>query len=158
MYTQIFMYTLTYDLKRKCNIYGHARAHTHTHMPLMLFCWPMTSEADGGGTAVEAEPSCWCYILMLCDRWQQRGSLTKWHLTWKYMWSKGVLLNSSVQKKWHPLTFIDVCWTLWRQNSGREHSEEVGGAIWQWRQWHERQASFQTAVYSCHTAKWRVSP
>jgi len=28
------------------------------------------------------------------------------------VWSKGVLLNSSVQKKWHPLTFIDTFWML----------------------------------------------
>jgi len=51
-------------------------------------------------------------ILLLCDRWQQRGSLTKWRLTWKWVWSKDVSLNSSVQKKMHPLTSIDTCWTF----------------------------------------------
>ena len=51
------------------------------------------------------------YILWSCYKWQQKGSLAKWHLTWKSIWSKGILLNSSVQKKWHPLTFIDPCWT-----------------------------------------------
>jgi len=36
-----------------------------------------------------------CYILFLCDRWQQRGSL-----------------NSSMRKKLYPLMFIDACWTF----------------------------------------------
>jgi len=40
------------------------------------------------------------YILMACNRWQQRGSLTKWHPTWKCICSKGVELNSSMKKKW----------------------------------------------------------
>ena len=39
------------------------------------------------------------YILLLCSRWQQRGSLTKWCLTWKWVWSKGVSLNSFRQRK-----------------------------------------------------------
>jgi len=29
-------------------------------------------------------------ILLPCDRWRQRGSLTKRRLTWKGVWSKGV--------------------------------------------------------------------
>ena len=51
------------------------------------------------------------YILLQCDRWQQRGSPTKWHLTWKCIWSKGVSLNSSTWKKLHPLNFclLFVC-------------------------------------------------
>ena len=49
---------------------------------------------------------CWCYssrgwscmtisccILWLCDRWQQRGSLTKWHLTCKCTHWHWYLLN-----------------------------------------------------------------
>ena len=55
-------------------------------------------------------PSTFHYKLLLCDRQQQRGGLTQWCLTWKHAWSKGVALNSSMQKKWHPLTFIDACW------------------------------------------------
>jgi len=31
------------------------------------------------------------YVLLPCNRWHQRSSLTKWHLTWKSIWSK---LNS----------------------------------------------------------------
>ena len=30
------------------------------------------------------------YTLLLCDRWQQWGSLKKRYLTWKRIWSKGV--------------------------------------------------------------------
>ena len=70
-------------------------------------------------------PPVFHYMLLLCDRWQQRGSLTKWHLTWKYIWSKGVGLNSSMLKIAHPLTFT---------NDGCEHSEAVGGVFQQWWQ------------------------
>jgi len=70
------------------------------------------------------------YMLLLCDRWQQRGSLTKWCLTWMYVWSKGVELNSSMQIKWYPLTFNDACECLWRPNSGCDHSEVVVTETW----------------------------
>ena len=56
------------------------------------------------------------YILLLCDRWQQRGSMTEWHLTWKCLWSKGVSINSSMWKRLRPLTLIDACWILWKPN------------------------------------------
>lgn len=43
-----------------------------------------TSEADGGGTAVEViGPTNIPIVLLLCDTWQQRGSLTKWNPTGK---------------------------------------------------------------------------
>ena len=56
-------------------------------MPPTLLCWPTMSEVDIGGMAVEAEPSHQCsfLLLLLYDRWQQRGSLTKWSLKWKYV-------------------------------------------------------------------------
>jgi len=50
------------------------------------------------------------YILLPCDRWQQRGTLTEGHLTWTCIWSKDVELNSSMWKKkmaWHSLTFVE---------------------------------------------------
>jgi len=47
---------------------------------------------------------------------------------------------------WHSL-IADEC--LWRPKSGCEHSEDVGGAFWQ--QSHERQATFQMFMHSCHT-------
>ena len=68
------------------------------------------------------------YMLSPCDRWQQKSSLTKWHLTWKCRWSKGVSLNSSMRKKWHPLTFISGCW---RPKRGCEHTEAAGNALQQ---------------------------
>ena len=54
-----------------------------------------------------------CYTLLLCNRWQQRGRLTKWHLTWKCRWSKDMSLNSYIWKKWHLLTFTDVSTVRW---------------------------------------------
>lgn len=50
--------------------------------------------------------SIFCYSLLSCDRPQLRGSLTEWCLTEKCVWSKGMEMNSSTQKKHHPLTFI----------------------------------------------------
>ena len=66
----------------------------------------MTSETAIGGMEVEAEPYPEIYlcILFLCNRWQQRGSLTKWNS----VGSKGVSLNSSMRKKWHSLAFINT--------------------------------------------------
>ena len=49
-------------------------------------------------------PPIFHYIFLLCDRWQQGGSLTEWCLTWKCLWSNHVEWNSSMWKKWHPLT------------------------------------------------------
>ena len=63
------------------------------------------------------------YMLLLHDRWQQRGSLSKWCLTWKYHWRKSMSLNSSMRKKWHPLTFINISWTFAENNQ------------WMWAQW-----------------------
>ena len=68
-------------------------------------------------------PSIFCYILFLCDTWQQKGNLTKWCQTWKDVLSKGVSLNSSMWKKWHPLTFINACWAF------------IEIKQWVWAQW-----------------------
>jgi len=69
-------------------------------------------------------PPLFCYISLSRDRWPHRSSLTKWHLAWHCKWSKGVSLNSSMRKKWHPLKFI-TCWVyvetkqrMWAQWSG----------------------------------------
>lgn len=51
------------------------------------------------------------YMLQPCDEWQQRGSLTEWHLMWQCVWSNGMELNSSRWKKLYPPTFINSCWT-----------------------------------------------
>jgi len=47
-------------------------------------------------------------MLLLCNRWKERGSLTEWHLTWKCAWNKDVTPNSSMWKKLYPLTFISA--------------------------------------------------
>ena len=49
-------------------------------------------------------------VLLPCERWQQRNSLTQWCLTWERVWSKHVELNSSMLKKWCLLMFINICW------------------------------------------------
>ena len=50
-----------------------------------------------------------------------------------------------------------VAGCLWRPTSGYERTEVVGGAYQQRWQWHERQATFWTAMLNCHTMKWRLS-
>ena len=118
------------------------------------------SEADIGDMAVVS----WTFlpafhnILLPCDRWKQRGSLTKWHLTWKYLRNIGVSLHSSMWKKWHPLTFIGAYWTLMETKQ------------WMWAQWGRRWCVSTVAAVtwktshvpdghtcSCHTMKWRAS-
>ena len=68
-------------------------------------------------------PPIFHYVLLLCVRWQQRGSLTKRSMTWKCVWSKDVELNSSVKEKCYPLTFIDAYWMFMRTKQ------------WMWVQW-----------------------
>ena len=94
-------------------------------MPPISWCRPTTSEVDVGGMAVEVEHSHQYPITFCCHASNSsRGTMTKWHLTWKYRWSKRVSLNSSMHKMWHPLTFSDTeHW--WRPDSGCEHSEAV---------------------------------
>ena len=77
------------------------------------------------------------YILLLCDRWQQRNSLTNWHLTWKWVWSKSMSLKSSMWEKWHLLTFPDTCWTfketkqwMWAQRGSGWCISAVVTAMW----------------------------
>ena len=53
-------------------------------------------------------PPIFSYISLLCDRWQQRGALTRWHLTEKHIWSQGVVFGSFMQKKIAP-TDIHRC-------------------------------------------------
>ena len=69
-------------------------------------------------------PTIFHYILLLCDRWQQRGNLTKWCMTWKCIWSKGVSLNSSMQTKWHQ--WMSIHWSS---------LNIYGSKQWMWAQW-----------------------
>ena len=95
------------------------------------------------------------YILLLCDRWQQRGRLTKWRLTHKAkMWN----WIPPCRKKLPPLTFINACWNI----SG-DQTVDVSTV----RQWVVRfnsdvlttmwKISHLLAMHSFHTTKWRVS-
>ena len=70
-------------------------------------------------------PPIFHYILLLCNSWQERSSLTEWHLTRKCGWSKVMELKSSMWKNLHPLTFSDACWMftgvkqwMWAQQGG----------------------------------------
>jgi len=49
---------------------------------ILLFCHARP-QANVGGMAVEVEPSHQYYTLLPCDRWQQRGNLANWYLTWE---------------------------------------------------------------------------
>ena len=91
-------------------------------MPPILLFWLTMSEVDVSTIAVEAEWPIFRNMLFLCDRWQQRGSLTKWRLTWKCVRNKGVELNFSMWTKWHSLAFISACWFLETKQ-------------WMWAQW-----------------------
>ena len=81
-------------------------------------------------------PPIFHYILLLFNRWLQRGSLTKWCLAQKCARSKGVSLNSSMKKKNTPLTLTDVCWTFletkqWiRGQSGGGWHISIHSTIW----------------------------
>ena len=105
--------------------------------PPASLCWPTTSEVDVGmAVEIGTFPPIFHYVILPCNRWQQRGSLTKWGLMWKCGWSKGVSLNSSMWKKCHPLTSVSACSTLLKTKQC-EHSGIVGGAFQQWwqQQW-----------------------
>ena len=78
-------------------------------MPPILLCWPTTSEVDVAGIAVEVEPTHQYSVLLPCDRWQQRGALTKCGLTQKWFWNEGVSLNSPMWKKMAPTW---LCWKI----------------------------------------------
>ena len=65
-------------------------------------CW--------GGSRGWTFPPISHYVLLPCDRQQQRGTQTKCHLAWQCGWTKGVELNSSMRKQLHSLIFINTCW------------------------------------------------
>ena len=69
-------------------------------------------------------PPMFYHMLLLCDRWQQRGSLTECCLTWKCGWSKNCKhWITAYGKKCHSLTFISDCWTFMEMKQ------------WMWTQW-----------------------
>jgi len=79
--------------------------------------------------AVEVEPSA-SILLLPCNRWQQRGSLTKWRLTWKCYEAKLCHWIPPWRKNgthWHSSMPAEC---LWRSTSGCEHSEALPNAQW----------------------------
>ena len=130
-------------------------------MPPILLWGPTMSKVNGGEMAVEVESS-HQHSITFChetDGSRGGGSVTKWCLTWKCVWSKVVWLNSSLQKKkcthGHLLPFAERL--LRRSKSWCGHSEAVGGVFQQWWQQCERRATFWMAMYSCHTTTWSSS-
>ena len=74
--------------------------------------------------AVVVKPSCWYPIRICCCVTDgNRGAVWKWQLILKCIWSKGASPNSSMWKKWHPLTFTDACWMFMETKQ------------WMWAQW-----------------------
>ena len=88
------------------NILNKNKGSFRSTIRKFFWCWVMShwKRCFRSGTS---EPH---YVLLPCDRWQQSGSLTERRLTWKWVWSKGVELNCSMQKKLCLPTLTDACW------------------------------------------------
>ena len=77
-------------------------------MPPTLLCWPTMSEVDVDSMAVKAEPSHqYSVTLCCCVMDGSRGAV----------WQIGVYIAKVCHwippcgEKWHPLTFMNTCWT-----------------------------------------------
>ena len=129
-------------------------------MPPILLCWPMTSEADVGSMAVEAEPSHQYPIACCCVTDGSRGAV------WQHeVWHGSV--DEAKRCQWIPLCgengthghSSSPAEHLRRSNSACQHHEAVSGIFQQWQQQCKWQAMFWTVTHSlnsCHTTKWRV--
>ena len=91
----------------------------------MLLYWPLTSEADGGGMAVEVEPfhqypiTCCCYVT-------DGSREAVWHNGIWHESAYGAKLCHWIPphgKKWYLLTFIDACQMFLETKH------------WMWAQW-----------------------
>jgi len=95
-----------------------ARAALNVMSPVLL-CWLYSSR----GWALLPV---FHYIVLLCDRWQQKGQCDTMALAWKCIWSIGMELNSSMWKKngihWHLSTLA-------------EHFVETKQWMWAVRRW-----------------------
>ena len=108
-------------------------------VPPILWCWPMMSEADVGGMAVEVEPSHQYSITFCCYVTDgSRGAVWQnaiWHgnAYEEKMCHWIVPCRKNGTHRCSPV--LAECW--WRPHSGCEHSDAVGGAFphWQQRQW-----------------------
>ena len=112
----------------------------------------MTSDADGGGMAVEVETSHQYFITWFCHvTYGSRGAQ-----------SDKMASDVEVQMKQRCVTEIPPCGKngthlhsstlpqhLWISNSGREHSEVVGGTFQHWQQQQQQVPSIGTDFYEC---------
>ena len=109
----------------------YTRAAPKLISPIFL-CQPMTSEIDLGGIVVKMESSLQNSVTFCFCIWDSsRG--TVWH---NDIWHRSVYeaklwnwieLNSSMQKKWHPLTFV------WFMETRQ----------WVWAQWGKKVSFFK---------------
>ena len=114
-------------------------------MPPILLLWPTLSRGRWWyGSRGWTFPTVFHYILLPCDRWHQRSSLTDWCLTWKCWWSKRCVIEFYVGKKQHPLTFVHAWWTFMEARQCHGHSE----AWW---------CVSAVAMHSHHLIKWGLS-
>jgi len=122
------------------------------------FLTPVISINFSGDITVQVEPS-WHYPITCCchvtdgsrGAFWQSGS---WHgCTDEVKVSHWTPPCGKNWIHWHSLTLAE---RLWSSNSGYEHSEVVGSEFQQLREQCERQATFKTAMHSCHTNKWRA--
>jgi len=94
-------------------------------MPPILQCWPITSEADVGGMAVEAEPPYQhCVTCCCCMTNGSRGAV--WQNDSWYGSEYEEIVGHWIppcEKKGHPLTSTDVCWKFMETKQ------------WLWAQW-----------------------
>ena len=110
-------------------------------MPPVVLCLPPRSEVDVGGVAVEVELSCqysitfWC-----CATDDSRRAVWQNCQTWKCKSSRGVEFSSSMQRKLHPLTFINACWMFMETEQ------------WMWAQCGSR-----LCVLAVTTMTWKIS-
>jgi len=78
------------------HIYIHTHTQTHEgHSEINASYFIMVAHNVRGecwwyGSRGWTFPPIFPYILLPCDRWHQRGNLTKRRLIWKCVWSKGV--------------------------------------------------------------------
>ena len=116
-------------------------------------------EADVDGMAVEVEPSHqYSFIFCCCVTNRSRRAVRR-----NGVWLKVCMEQNYVSEflhvkrngvHWRSLVLAEH---LWRWNSGCEHSVVVSGVFQQRWQRCERQATFWTAMHSCHSTKWTVS-
>ena len=110
-------------LQKQCSLYVMRLAHD-----IRGGCWWYSSRGW-------AFPPVFHHMLLLCDRWQQRGTLT--HCVWY-----GSADEPKVRYWIPPWGKNGTHWPSsmlaehsWRPKTGCEPSKEVGGAFQQWWQW-----------------------